>query len=67
MIRFDRYLVVHNEQEQYSVWPTARPLPDGWFATSVAGSRAECLAYIDEVWVDIRPKRHRAEAGPRDA
>lgn len=67
MIGFDRYVVVHNEQEQYSVWPTARPLPDGWLPTPVEGSRAECLAHIDEIWADIRPKRRAPEAGTRDA
>jgi MbtH protein len=49
------YTVVVNDEEQYSIWVAERPLPAGWRSTGKAGSRAECLAHIKEVWTDMRP------------
>jgi MbtH protein len=49
------FRVVMNDEEQYSIWPSYRPVPDGWRDTGFAGKRAECLAYIDEIWTDMRP------------
>ena len=49
------YTVVRNEEEQYSIWIADRALPPGWIAAGKTGSKAECLAYIDEVWTDMRP------------
>ena len=48
------YLAVVNHEEQYSLWPAARPLPDGWTET-MRGSRESCLAHIEKVWTDMRP------------
>lgn len=49
------YRVVRNDEEQYSIWPANRPVPAGWHEVGREGPKAECLAYIDEVWTDIRP------------
>ncbi|MEM7254209.1 MAG: MbtH family protein [Pseudomonadota bacterium] len=49
------YLVVINHEEQYSVWPEYREIPNGWKAVGKSGSKSECLTYIDEVWTDMRP------------
>ena len=49
------YQVVVNHEEQYSIWPVDRDLPLGWNAAGKSGSKAECLAYIEEVWTDMRP------------
>jgi MbtH protein len=49
------YLVVKNEEEQYSIWVAHRALPLGWQATGFKGTKAECLANIAEVWTDMRP------------
>jgi MbtH protein len=49
------YRVVRNHEEQYSIWPVRRELPLGWEAVGKAGSKADCLAYIEEVWTDMRP------------
>jgi MbtH protein len=49
------YRVVRNDEEQYSIWPAARPVPAGWHEAGREGTKAECLAYIAEVWTDIRP------------
>ncbi|MBB5857457.1 MbtH family protein [Amycolatopsis umgeniensis] len=49
------YLVVVNDEEQYSIWPADRDLPAGWHAEGKRGGREECLAHIGEVWTDMRP------------
>lgn len=49
------YTVVMNHEEQYSIWPDYKALPDGWTAVGKAGKKDECLAYIEEVWTDMRP------------
>ena len=50
-----RYRVVVNEERQYSIWPTGQGLPRGWSDVGMHGSKEECLAHIDEVWIDMRP------------
>ncbi|MFV5991910.1 MbtH family protein [Streptomyces sp. NPDC056231] len=49
------YLVVHNDELQYSIWLADRELPAGWHQEGTRGTRAECLARIEEVWTDMRP------------
>lgn len=49
------YKVVVNHEEQYSIWPADRENPLGWTDAGRTGTRAECLAYIEEVWTDMRP------------
>jgi MbtH protein len=49
------YEVVTNDEEQYSIWLAGRPFPAGWRTVGRSGPRAECLAYIKEVWTDMRP------------
>ena len=47
--------VVINDEEQYSIWPTYKAIPAGRRAVGKQGKKQECLSYIDEVWVDMRP------------
>jgi MbtH protein len=49
------YRVVINHEEQYSIWFADKNIPAGWREVGKQGSKAECLAYIDEVWTDMRP------------
>jgi MbtH protein len=49
------YKVVVNHEEQYSIWPAYRDNPLGWKDAGKQGLKAECLAYITEVWTDMRP------------
>jgi MbtH protein len=49
------YKVVMNDEEMYSIWPADRELPLGWREAGKTGKKAECLAYIEEVWTDMRP------------
>lgn len=51
--------VLVNDEEQYSLWPGYLPTPGGWKETGVSGSREECLAYVREVWTDMRPRSLR--------
>jgi MbtH protein len=53
------YRVVVNDEEQYSIWFADRDLPAGWTAAGKEGPKEECLAYIEEVWTDMRPKSLR--------
>ncbi len=50
-----RYKVVVNHEEQYSMWPADRENPLGWRDAGKSGNKAECLAYIKQVWTDMRP------------
>jgi MbtH protein len=49
------YKVVVNHEEQYSIWPADRENALGWRDAGKQGTKAECLAYIEEVWTDMRP------------
>jgi MbtH protein len=44
-----------NHEEQYSIWPADRENALGWNDAGKVGTKAECLAYIEEVWTDMRP------------
>ena len=61
------YRVVVNHEEQYSIWPADRELPLGWNDVGKSGPKEECLAYIKEVWTDMRPLslRKKMEADAR--
>jgi MbtH protein len=59
------YKVVVNQEEQYSIWPADRENPLGWRDDGYSGLKPECLAYIKEVWTDMRPlslRKHMEEA-----
>lgn len=61
------YRVVVNHEEQYSIWPADRVNPLGWEDAGKSGTKAECLAYISEVWTDMRPlSLRRAMDGQAD-
>jgi MbtH protein len=64
------YRVVVNHEEQYSIWPDFKEIPLGWKDCGVKGTKDECLAYIKEVWTDMRPlslrQRMAAQAAERD-
>jgi MbtH protein len=65
----DGWQVVINTQQQYSIWSTSKPIPNGWQVQSVPQSwldahlanhpdtcaKQTCLAYIGEVWQDLTP------------
>jgi MbtH protein len=49
------FKVVVNHEEQYSIWPADKAIPEKWSATGIAGSKEECLDYVRRVWSDMRP------------
>jgi len=61
--------VVVNHEEQYSIYPADRENALGWSDAGKSGTKAECLAYIKEVWTDplMRPLslRKRMEEAKR--
>lgn len=64
------YTAVVNHEEQYSIWPIDREVPAGWQRVGTPGSKNEVLAYIKEIWTDMRPLSLRARAAgqpPKDS
>ena len=55
------YKVVMNHEEQYSIWPADRENAPGWKDVGESGTKGQCLAYIKEVWTDMRPLSLRRE------
>ncbi len=49
------YLVLVNNEGQYSLWPSFREIPKGWTVVGSRGGRQECLELIESVWNDMRP------------
>lgn len=60
------YKVVVNHEEQYSIWPADRENPPGWNDAGMTGSKSECMAYITQVWTDMRPLSLRRAMEARD-
>ncbi len=50
-----QFVVVLNEEEQYSIWPDGKEIPLGWKADGVKGEKQVCLDHIKHVWTDMRP------------
>ncbi|MHC3455186.1 MULTISPECIES: MbtH family protein [Streptomyces] len=50
------FLVVVNDEDQHSLWPSFAPVPAGWTVALGESSRQEALDYVEENWRDIRPK-----------
>lgn len=60
------YQVVVNHEDQYSIWLSYKDIPAGWKAVGPRGPKKECLAYIEEVWTDMRPRSLREQMdGPQ--
>jgi MbtH protein len=50
------YLVLVNDERQFSLWPAFKQVPKGWIVTGTRGKRQECLDWIEATWTDMRPK-----------
>jgi MbtH protein len=51
-----------NDEEQFSLWPTFKPVPTGWtvvFGSPDGAPRQEVLDWIDKTWTDLRPRSLR--------
>jgi len=49
------FIVVVNDEDQYSIWQPQRTLPPGWVETGFSGTKDECLLHIEQIWTDLRP------------
>lgn len=49
------YKVVVNHEEQYSIWPEYKVTRLAGATPERVGTKAECLAYIEQLWTDMRP------------
>lgn len=65
------YKAVVNHEEQYSIWPAHKANPLGWKDAGKTGLKPEVLAFIKEVWTDMRPlslrKKMEEDARKREA
>jgi MbtH protein len=51
----DLYFVVRNDEDQYSIWRSDKPLPLGWASVGAPAAREDCLDRIKLLWADMRP------------
>jgi MbtH protein len=50
------FRVLVNADVQYSLWPVAAQIPNGWRVSFGPASRSECLEYVDQTWTDLKLK-----------
>ncbi|MFP1660398.1 MbtH family protein [Streptomyces cavourensis] len=50
------YLVLINDEGQHSLWPAFAEVPAGWIVAHPEDTRQACLAYVEQNWVDLRPR-----------
>lgn len=57
------HIVVINHEDQYSLWQQNwGAIPRGWRETGIKGAKEMCLAYIQHVWIDMRPLSLRKQS-----
>jgi MbtH protein len=61
------YLVLVNEEEQYSLWPSFASVPDGWSVALPETDRQSCLDFVEKHWTDLRPRSLREAMSRPDA
>ncbi len=49
------FIVLVNNELQYSLWPQHIDVPHGWKQVGPTGTREECSAWVDRTWTDMRP------------
>lgn len=60
------FIAVRNGEGQYSIWPADRPPPEGWTEAGARGVKADCLAFIEAHWTDMRPLSLQASMDAAD-
>lgn len=53
------FVVLVNDEEQYSLWPAFAEIPAGWNAALGESPRKECLEFIEKNWLDMRQRSLR--------
>lgn len=51
----EEFVVLINKENQHSIWPSKKAIPEGWSSLGFIGSKENCSKYIDEKWIDLRP------------
>jgi MbtH protein len=59
----DNYLIVCNNEGQYSIWPQRLALPNGWEKIGEPALKSNCLEQIEKLWTDMRPVSLRRRLG----
>ncbi|KEA07748.1 MbtH family protein [Agrobacterium rhizogenes] len=57
-----------NGEEQYSLWPAFKDVPEGWNIVHGApdgAPRQEVLDWIDKTWTDMTPRSLRSRPSPQ--
>lgn len=49
------YEIVVNDAREYAIWPSQRPLPEGWRHSGKAGPRDELTSYLRSVFAPVVP------------
>lgn len=57
-----RFLVLVNDQDQHSLWPSFAAVPAGWAVVHGEDARTECVEYIERSWTDLNPISRRKRA-----
>lgn len=60
------YLVLVNENEQYSLWPSFALVPEGWSVALAETDRDTCLGFVEKNWTDLRPRSLREAMNRQD-
>ncbi|MFJ3701752.1 MULTISPECIES: MbtH family protein [Streptomyces] len=50
------YLVLINDEDQHSLWPSFAEVPAGWTVALPETDRQSALDYVEANWTDMRPK-----------
>lgn len=53
-----------NDEEEYSLWPTFKSVPEGWsvaYGAPNGAPRQQVLDWIDGTWTDMRPRSLRGQ------
>lgn len=50
------YLVLNNDEGQFSMWPAFISVPAGWIVVFGQRSHQQCLDYINTRWTDMRAR-----------
>ena len=50
------YIVLINDESQYSLWPAFVEVPAGWTVVHPQDTREACVDYINRCWTDMRPQ-----------
>ncbi|MDX3570884.1 MbtH family protein [Streptomyces bobili] len=51
-----RFLVLVNDEGQYSLWPSFAEVPGGWATAFPENTRQACLDFVESHWTDLRPR-----------